>query len=233
MPQNKTQHAMKKAFKIVGYALLFLVAFVAIYLLAAFALSRISVEREANAREEVAIYILTNGVHTDLVLPIKDSLIDWSQHIKFENTVSKDSSMRYVAMGWGDKGFYLETPTWADLKFSTAFKAAFSLSTSAIHSTFYKTMHEGEDCKRINISREQYARLVGFIRNSFKPNANGHIVNIITTANYGKDDAFYEAVGSYHLFHTCNTWANNGLKACGQKASLWTPFDTGIFYHYK
>lgn len=224
---------MKKALKIVGYTLLFLVAFVAVYLLVAFVLSRISVEKEANTRSDVSIYILTNGVHTDLVLPIKDSLIDWSRHIKFENTASKDSSMRYVAMGWGDKGFYLETPTWADLKFSTAFKAAFSLSTSAIHATFYKNMKEGEDCKRINISREQYARLVKFIRDSFKPDANGNIVNIITTANYGKDDAFYEAVGSYHLFHTCNTWANNGLKACGQKASLWTAFDTGIFYHYK
>lgn len=224
---------MKKALKIVGYTLLFLVAFVAVYLLAAFVLSRISVEKEPVAASDVSIYILTNGVHTDLVMPIKDSLIDWSQHIKFENTVGKDSSMRYVAMGWGDKGFYLETPTWADLKFSTAFKAAFSLSTSAIHATFYKNMNEGEDCKRINISQDQYARLVKFIRDSFKPDANGNIVNIITTANYGKDDAFYEAVGSYHLFHTCNTWANNGLKACGQKASLWTPFDTGIFYHYK
>jgi len=224
---------MKKALKIVGYTLLFLVSFVGIYLLAAFFLSRISVEKEPVAASDVSIYILTNGVHTDLVLPIKDSLIDWSRHIKFENTVGKDSSMRYVAMGWGDKGFYLETPTWADLKFSTAFKAAFSLSTSAIHATFYKNMNEGEDCKRINISREQYARLVKFIRDSFKPDANGNIVNIITKANYGNHDAFYEAVGSYHLFHTCNTWANNGLKACGQKASLWTAFDTGIFYHYK
>ena len=55
---------------------------------------------------------------------------------------------------------------------------------------------------------------------------------INTDAVYGKNDAFYEANGSYSLFHTCNTWANNGLKACGQKACFWTPFDSGIFYHY-
>ena len=27
--------------------------------------------------------------------------------------------------------------------------------------------------------------------------------------------------------------ANNGLKAMGQKAALWTPSDFGIFQHYK
>ena len=223
---------LKKAFKITGYAILSLVSFAGIYLLSAFVLSRICVEKEPVSAEEISIFILTNGVHTDLVMPIKDPQIDWSNTIKFQNTVSKDSLMQYVAMGWGDKGFYLETPTWADLKFSTAFKAAFSLSTSAIHATFYKNMHEGDNCRQILISKAQYARLINYIKNSFKTTSGGDFMYIPTNANYGNDDAFYEATGSYNLFHTCNTWANNGLKACGQKASLWTPFDTGIFYHY-
>jgi 3-dehydroquinate synthetase len=55
---------------------------------------------------------------------------------------------------------------------------------------------------------------------------------IKTEAVYGEFDAFYEANGNYHLFHTCNTWANNGLKAAHQKAAIWTPFESGIFYHY-
>ena len=54
-----------------------------------------------------------------------------------------------------------------------------------------------------------------------------------TDVRYGNDDAFYEANGTYNLFKTCNTWANNGLKACEKKAALWTPFESGIFYHYK
>ena len=64
--------------------------------------------------------------------------IDWSQKFLYEDTVAKDSTLRYIAIGWGDKGFYLDTPTWADLKFSTAFKAAFWLGNSAIHTTFIK-----------------------------------------------------------------------------------------------
>ncbi|SFD09117.1 conserved hypothetical protein [Chitinophaga sp. CF118] len=224
---------MKKIFKILGISVLALVLFVGIYLLLAFSLSRISVAREDMINNDITIYILTNGVHTDLVLPVRNECIDWSKSVHFDNTLANDTLAQFIAFGWGDKGFYLETPTWADLKFSTAFKAAFALSTSAIHATFYKQMHERKSCVKINISKEQYLRLIAFVQKSFDTNENGEFIHIVTNANYSKNDAFYEAKGHYNLFYTCNTWANNGLKSCGQKACLWTPFDTGIFYQYK
>ena len=128
---------------------------------------------------------------------------------------------------------YLETPQWKDLKASVAFKAAFALSTTAIHATYYNTLVESDTCKKILISKEQYQRLVNYITNSFQKNKDGHFINIATKAVYNKNDAFYEANGSYSLFTTCNTWANSGLKTSGQKCCLWTPFDTGIFLKYK
>lgn len=206
---------------------------IAVYFAAAFTLSRIAVNEEEGGAEDVTIYILSNGVHTDIVVPVKSNEVDWSKDIRYDHTVSKDSLAKWVAFGWGDKGFYLETPTWADLKVSTAFKAAFSLSNSAIHATFYKKMKEGKNCKSIKMSSSQYRRLVHYIRQSLLTDKNGKAVCIRTDANYGEYDAFYEAAGSYSLFHTCNTWVNNGLKACGQRACVWTPFDSGIFYVYE
>ncbi|MCU0438273.1 MAG: TIGR02117 family protein [Raineya sp.] len=220
-------------FKRFVFFILFLVTLLGTYALSAYTLSRMGVEAEPNTSEDVSIYILTNGVHTDIVLPIKTAYIDWSKEIKFENTRSKDTTFQYVALGWGDKGFYLETPTWADLKFSTAFKAAFGLSKTAIHATFYQELKENKNCVKIKISAQQYQNLISYIKKSFKSDAEGHFLHIITNANYGKSDAFYEATGSYSLFHTCNTWTNNALKASGQKACVWTPFDTGIFYQYQ
>lgn len=225
---------LKKLFKYIGIFLLCFIGFVLLYLLTAFCLSRITVDKEQGTPAEMSIYIRTNGVHTDIVMPIKNELRDWTSEIKFSNTHLTDTlSIQYIAMGWGDKGFYLETPTWADLKFSTAFKAAFALSTTAIHATFYTAMNENDSCKKIMISKEQYKRLIKYIDDSFQHDANGHYISIITNANYGNDDAFYEANGSYSMFKTCNTWANKGLKECGQKACLWTAFDTGIFLKYK
>lgn len=223
---------MKKTLKIILKTILGFIAFILLYLLSAYCLSRITVEREPNTKEEVAIYILTNGVHTDLVVPVKSELYDWSNEVRFANTVSEDTNFTYLAMGWGDKGFYLETPEWKDLKTSVAFKAAFALGHTAIHATFYKSMTVSESCRRIVISKEQYQRLVNYITSSFKKDNSGHFINIATKAVYGKNDAFYEANGSYSMLHTCNTWANEGLKECGQKCCLWTPFDTGIFLKY-
>jgi len=189
--------------------------------------------KETNDPKIIEAYILTNGVHTDLVVPVKSKYIDWSQKLPFENTKGKDSDQNFIAFGWGDKGFYLDTPTWADLKFSTAFKAAFWLSKSAMHCTYYKKMTVADDCKKIMLTEKQYQDLIKFIDDKFDKDAKGKYILIKTDAVYGDNDAFYDAKGSYNFAYTCNTWANDGLKAAGQKAALWTPTDFGIFRHYK
>lgn len=224
---------MKKTLKITLKIFLAFLCFILLYTIAVFSLSKITVDQEPDTKPEVEIYILTNGVHTDIVVPIKNEQIDWSKQIKFDNTKAADSTYKYLAMGWGDKGFYLETPEWSDLKASVALKAATGLSTSAIHATYYKKMTEGNDCKKIMISKEQYERLIIYLKDSFKKDASGNFLPIKTNANYGKTDAFYEADGSYSLFHTCNTWANNALKISGQKCCFWTALDSGIFSKYK
>ena len=71
------------------------------------------------------------------------------------------------------------------------------------------------------------------INDKFDRGQNGKPILIKTDAVYGKNDAFYDAKGSYSFLDTCNTWSNNGLKAAGQKAALWTPSDFGIFQHYQ
>jgi uncharacterized protein (TIGR02117 family) len=230
---NKDKMSLKRIFKIIGFTLLGFVGFILTYFLSAYCLSRISIDEEPNAEGDVAIYIQTNGVHTDIIVPTRNDQKDWSRDVKFENTISKDTSYRYLGMGWGDKGFYLETPTWADLKASVAFKATTGLSTTAIHATYFNSITEDSACKKILISKEQYGRLITYIDNSFQKDENGHSINIKTNANYGNDDAFYEANGSYSMFYTCNTWANNALKMCGQKCCVWTPFYTGIFLNYE
>ncbi len=105
--------------------------FLVLFLLSAYCLSRITVDREAGEGGQVDIYIKTNGVHTDIVVPVRNEQMDWSKEILYSNTLLTDTSYSYLAMGWGDKGFYLETSNWADLKFSVAFKAVTGLGRTA------------------------------------------------------------------------------------------------------
>jgi len=223
----------KKIVKSIAWILLGFIAIVLLYLLSALVLSVISVNNKPNVSNDVAIYLLSNGDHTDIVVPIKNSLKNWSTEIKYENTIANDTTAKYVAIGWGNKDFYLNTPTWAQLKLSLALKAVFGLGPSAIHTDFCKILVQGTHCKKVMLSNRQYIKLVNYIDTSFKRDANGNAINVKTHANLDNTDAFYEAKGNYNLFYTCNTWANNALKACGQKACLWTPFDKGIFYQYR
>lgn len=224
---------LKKVLRTIAWAILIFVTFVSCWLLAALLLPLFTVNPHPVGGQDVVIYIQTNGDHTDVVVPVKNQVKDWNEEISYQNTKSKDTTAKYVAIGWGDKGFYLNTPTWSQLKFSVAFKAAFALSTSAIHTTFCKELKEDNDYKKMLISNEQYKKLVAYIDDSFIRDAQGKVINIKTNANYNDEDAFYEAKGKYNLFFTCNTWANKALKSCGQKAALWTVSDMGIFYHYR
>ncbi|MFT5912197.1 MAG: hypothetical protein ACI9XO_003730 [Paraglaciecola sp.] len=232
--KQKMMTILKKIFKYIGFFLLFFIVFIGIYWLLAFGLSKIGVEVEATqTTPDIPAFIITNGVHTDIVMPVRTPQIDWSKKMPYSNTVSKDTAMNFLAIGWGDKGFYLETPQWSDLKFSVAFKAAFSLSTSAIHATYYKKMTEDEDYVKMFLTEDQYARLIAYVQASLITDENGDYIFIDTDQMYGKTDAFYDAKGSFNMSYTCNTWTNDALKACGQKAAFWTPFDSGIFGQYK
>ncbi|WP_410693886.1 TIGR02117 family protein [Chryseobacterium sp. SIMBA_038] len=211
-----------------------IVGIIVLYGLMAYLLPFIEVSaKDDGEKKEIPIYIYTNGVHTDIVMPVRNDMQDWSTKIPFANTKSKKTDYNYIGVGWGDKGFYLDTPTWADLKFSTAFKAAFWLGESAMHCTYYKTMKEADDCKIIMISRSQYKKLVQFVDDKFDKDQNGNFILIPTNAVYSDNDAFYDAQGKYSFLYTCNTWSNDALKAAGQKAAFWTPTDSGIFQHYK
>jgi len=227
-----TSITLGKLLRFAGRTLLLLVAVVGLYLLAAWLLPKVPVNAGAVRPDDgIAIYLLSNGVHTDLVLPLANAEHDWRGLINEQHTVRPDSLAHWVAFGWGDKGFYLNTPTWADLTPGTALKASFGLSGTAMHITYHRGLQEGPLCHRILLSPEAYLRLVGYIASGFARDPAGSAMPI-SGAHYTHSDAFYEATGRYHLFHTCNSWTNAGLKACGAKACLWSPFQGGLMDLY-
>jgi uncharacterized protein (TIGR02117 family) len=222
-----------KTFIIILKVILVLVAFILLYLLTAFVLSRITVEQEIGPDDDVDIYLLTNGIHSDIVVPTITYQMNWYKKLGFLKPPLDPKQYRYLAIGWGDKGFYLNTPSWSQLKVSTALKATVGVSGTAIHATYHKKMTENESCKKIKISKEQYNRLIRYIENSFEQDEKGNFLQIDTEATKSDRDAFYEATGRYHIFNTCNSWTNRGLKYAGQNACLWTAFQKPIFLKYK
>ena len=209
-----------------------LILFILIYLLSAAILSHTTVNSDFRLipadQAGIDIYVRTNGVHTDVVLPAQSSERDWYQTIPAADLHRIEGQTEYISFGWGDKGFYLDTPTWADLKFSTALIAATGLGSTAMHLEAVAKPQESESIRKVRISPAQLQALIAHIDRSFEYDAQGKIIKINTTANYNDHDAFYEAKGRYSIFTTCNEWTRDGLSKAGIRTSVFTPMDNGV-----
>lgn len=177
----------------------------------------------------IEIFIVSNGVHTDFVLPIENDLINWRS---FFNPLEFGQGMEiasYIAFGWGDQGFYLNTPEWSDLRPKTAFVALFLPSRSAMHVTLWNHPQTDSHTIKIRVSGKQYLKVINYITNSFLLDQEGRPVRL-DHPGYGDHDLFYESNLTFHLFRTCNVWTNKGLTQSGIRTSVWTPFDRPILY---
>ena len=216
---------LKNLFKYLIKTIFWIIAILIGYLLIAIILSIFSVhppQPDCGQKEE--IYITSNGVHLDIIVPIE--LLDDS--IKFDLQIP--DGVHYLSFGWGDKGFYLETPAWSDLKLKTALRALFLKSETVIHLSWYYRL--SSNWHKLEICSGQRQLLLDYILESFERNNEGQIIEL-KNSGYTNQDTFYEAVGSYSCIYTCNNWVNEGLKRAKIKTSVWSPFDYGVLFHVK
>lgn len=218
----------RSIFRITGKILLAIIVFVVLYFTAAYTLPHLTFNNDFTDKPNgIKIFVVSNGVHTDLVVPCKSKYKDWTIAFPPQTFDASDSLYTYTAFGWGDKGFYLNTPTWDDLTFTTAFKATFGLSGTAMHVRYLKTPKaKKEKCSEFIIDELNYKKLIAYIENSFLKKNN--TIQKIDHPGYGEHDLFYEAIGTYSAFKTCNVWTNFGLQETGIKVACWSPFSTGL-----
>lgn len=204
-----------------------------LYLLAALMLGHIVREPpRAAAIRDITVYLLDNGVHTDLALPLSNAVFDWTTVIDPADARQLYFPLDYVAFGWGDRAFYLETPQWRDMKVATAFKAVAGLGDTVIHATFLPQPRATPNSVAIDVSADEYRALAASIVASLQTDSTGR-AQVIAGRAYGDNDAFYAAHGSYSLFNTCNSWTNHRLKAAGLKHVFWTPFAHTLVAAYR
>ncbi len=177
----------------------------------------------------IKIYLLQNGSHTDIVVPVKNEMMDWEKIIKPSHFIASGKKPEYYAFGWGDREFYRTTPYRDDLTFKVAARTILLNTSSALHITRYDQV-QTERYIELNISTEQYQKLTRYILKHFQLDKDGQVILLDFT--YSEDDVFYASKSSFHAFRTCNTWANNALKFADLKACLWTPIAEVLFWQY-
>jgi uncharacterized protein (TIGR02117 family) len=196
-----------------------LIGIPAIYIGVAFGYAALTPRLALPSGSGITVYACDNGVHTDLVLPISAEGIDWRQLPHPDESARLNLS--HVSFGWGSRDFYINTPTWADVRPMTALKALLWDET-VLHVEYRSEPGPGETCGVWVVGREDYGRIVSFVRSSLRdwPLARPALV----AAGYGPRDAFYAAEGKYTAFDTCNQWTGRALRAGGAPVAAWTPF---------
>lgn len=212
----------------IAFTLLGLLLAIALYVAVACALVFLPANAKPPAEPAtVEAWVLSNGVHTDLVFPVRSATVDWRQLFPLSDFKAPPPDAEFVAIGWGDREFYLHTPTWGDLTAARAFGALSGGNRSLLHVTYLQRAQLRRGAYKLPLSQAQYAQLVAHVRATL-PSGRA---TPIAGAHYASDDAFYEAQGSYHLFETCNTWTGRGLRQAGVTVSRWTPFDFNVTWH--
>lgn len=197
------------------------------YLLAAAALARLPVEGRPAARDGVEVFVCTNGVHTDLVLPAVNGFADWPSDLRGSDFPGADPWASHFSFGWGDRAFYLETRRWSDLRLSTALSALFGGGASVMHVYAMHSPVGSPDCGALVLGEGQYRALAAFVRGSFRRDGQGSVIPL-PGSGYGTTDLFYEAVGHYSPIETCNEWTGKALRAAGVTVGAWTPFEGNV-----
>ena len=223
---------VKRIIKYIRNAIILIVSLIIIYFLLVILLTLIPVNRAYNPSEfGIEIFITSNEVHIDFVLPVNNEQRSWWNDFPLNYFTLVDSSYKYISFGWGDKDFYLNTPTWADLKWDIALKALFLPTPALMHITYIREKPvETSLTKKIIISDAQYEKLIQYLTSSFHKNEDSSFILIYVPSKSNYEN-YYEANGSYNFINTCNNWTNQGLKYIGIKTATWAPFDKCVLYH--
>ena len=229
-PPRKSLPLLRRVLRIITRTVVVFFAMIVLYFVIAL-IGLIPVNNDFEPTPDgVQIFVTSSAVHADMVVPIKTDTIDWRKKLPARYFAGDTSKATHVAFGWGDKGFYIGTPTWEDLRFSTAANALILPSASCMHVSLWSAQWIPEDARSVKISAAQYEKLVAYIDNSFRRNEDDTYMHIADVA-YNDDDAFFEAKGNYHCFNTCNCWVGAAMRSAGIRTGWFTPLPKSMFLY--
>jgi uncharacterized protein (TIGR02117 family) len=216
--------------KAIGRAIAAVLMFPALYLAGALLGSLIPVNSGwKEPPHGVTVYIADNGIHADLILPLKAEGLDWAPLLPRSDLAAAGPNAGWVSFGAGEERVYLDTPTWWDITPRTIW-SALTGGQRVMHVEYVPSPSYA--ARQIRLRPEEYRRLWASIRAEFNLDAAGRPQRI-DHPGYGCCDAFYRGVGKASMVRTCNSWVADRLRLAGVKASIWPPFIPGLIWRYR
>jgi uncharacterized protein (TIGR02117 family) len=226
-PARDLKRPLKRAARVAGWAFAALLAAIVLFAFSGWIGSTIARNPEwrqpaPDTPGAVEIMVATNGVHTELVMPLVTPEKDWRPDFPVTDIANPDRPFTHVSVSWGEREVFLETPTWWDLSPRTVLRIIFFGGDGLLHVAHYVRPAPSADNRPIRLTSAEYRRLVAAIERALPPDPR------VVHPGYGTRDVFYDAPGRYTLTNTCNQWTSNTLARAGVKIGSWTPFAGGV-----
>ena len=152
-------------------------------------------------------YIVRHKWHTGIVIQISEiplKLLPEKNHFP---------KAEFIEIGWGDAAFYRAK----HIDFELISNALLFPTKSVVHIVGFESPVEvyfkNLPIFKINSNQKNYWKMLKFIGQSLFREAN-KIAKPIGPGLYGYSK-FYNGVGNYHLFRTCNNWTAEALLNAG------------------
>ena len=93
-------HILKK----IGKIALIIPIFALLYFLSAWIMASLPLNEE-QPKGEITLFLVSNGVHTDVVMPLKNDIFDWSDVVNPKDTLTADPQITHIRFRLGGAQF--------------------------------------------------------------------------------------------------------------------------------
>ena len=186
--------------------------------------------------EGVSLYIHGDGFHTELYLPVKDSLgiINWMDWFDDSTIRNKHTNTTLINFAWAEYDWTLAGVEQKPKGIRTTLEIFFSpRNKSVMHVQWMNELWPLKHPVTVKryLSKEQYLQLIAFLKNGFVINNDKPVIHSYN--GYYGWDYLYLSNRNYNSFNTCNQFTSDALNACGVRNATFSPFGWGVFYQLK
>ena len=210
-------------FKCLGYFL----ALVIILVVAGCLIPRPFFQNNLVGDKSVEILVISNPIHTDIAIQATPETLAEFSFLADSGMPLDNPNMQWIMLGWGGRAFYLETPTWADLKFVPVLKGLTADAATLHIEPLGNVDRSNPNVASFKITEAGLEVMRQEMLNTFQHDMKDR-PELIVGKSYGEYDRFYEAKGTFNALAGCNTWAAKMLRYAGLQTGWWNPFPQSL-----
>lgn len=167
------------------------------------------------------IGLVRGSIHYDILLPLSPELRKSFAFATADGLPMDHPQAEWLILGWGSERFYSTVGAYSDIRPGVLWRAATG-DSAVMRLDLAGDVSGVESIAWLDASPAQIDALAQVVLAALPRDAAGN-PTALPPAPWGQTHVFYRANGRFNIFHTCNAWAGETLRAAGIGHGIWTP----------